>query len=121
MIPWYGDHLGAVASGLSRGHIQVKEEDLENQFFLEDSSWTSIPREEAMGWKEVRVVYVYSKTPSERMKIQAAENPTRMLLTAKRVYEGQLVAVIKYHTVVVADRFDDLYRYLKKPYRMKTL
>lgn len=115
--PWFGDNLGRIAEGLSKGKIQLHQDGAA----LEDETWTPIPRSEAKDWKDVNVVYVYSKVASENLTLQADENSSRMLYTANRVYHGQFVTVIENHTVVVGDTLDDVCSYVINPLSIKTL
>lgn len=71
---WFGDNLGRIAEGLSKGRIQLQQEEAQKPL-SEKRSWTNIPTQEAKGWTDVFVAYVYSEDlPSKKLSMQAEYN-----------------------------------------------
>jgi len=118
--PWFGDNLGRVAEGLSKGQIQLQQDEVSSGIVLEREALHDIPRSEAKGWKDVSVVYVYGREPSAKLIAQAGENPSHMLLTANTIHALQFVALAGLK-IVVGDELSDLLKYIKDPSTVRTL
>ena len=100
---WFGDNLGRIAEGLSKGRIQLQQEEA-TKTLSEGRSWTNIPTREAKGWKDIFVTYVYSEDlPSPEFSKQAENNPSRVLYEAGAIFPGQYVGLTKNLRLVIGD------------------
>ena len=110
---WFGDNLGRIAEGLSKGRIQLQPEESKKPL-AGGRSWTSIPTQAAKGWKNVFVTYVYSEShPSLELLKQAENNPSRVLYEAGEIFPGQYVGITNNLKLVIGNHQEEVVKFVK--------
>lgn len=107
-----GDNLGRIAEGLSKGRIQLqKDESLKP---LVNRPWTTIPIQEAQGWKETTVAYVCKRGVSDDKLLEQAENNRdRTLFNAGIIHKDQSVALTGDLKVIIGSNHHDVFHFIQ--------
>lgn len=89
-----GVNIGRAAQGLSRGRIQLQQEEVRDPAtVLEQKDWTVMPMDQAQSWGQTDIFYVYQNNPDEQLSKQASDNPSGKLKNANLFYPGQHIGI----------------------------
>lgn len=106
---WIGDNPGRIAEGLSRGKIQLKQEEFNNsEEYNSERTLCGVPNSKARGWKYAKVIYV-GQEKSINLTNLKENNPKGKLMNAGILFPGLFVGMINNQTLIIGEKVEEVY------------